>query len=91
MAHQRACNIPLAAATEQNTRGRASAASGGKLEEEARAKIRAANRVTWAGVAINLVLAGFKLFCGVVGQSAAMIADAGHSLSDLVSDFVTVS
>ena len=50
----------------------------------------AANRVTWAGVAVNLLLSLFKLFCGLAGRSAAMVADAGHSLSDLVSDFVTL-
>lgn len=31
-----------------------------------------------------------KLFAGIVGNSAAMIADAGHSLSDLLSDAVTL-
>ncbi|CAM9381799.1 unnamed protein product [Phaeothamnion confervicola] len=46
--------------------------------------------VTWAGVFINVGLAGFKFFAGVTGHSAAMIADAGHSLSDLLSDGVTL-
>lgn len=53
-------------------------------------KVAAANRVTWVGVAVNLFLAAFKLVAGVVGQSTAMIADAGHSLSDLLSDGVTL-
>lgn len=51
---------------------------------------RAADRITWIGVAVNLSLAAFKLFAGVVGRSAAMVADAGHSLSDLLSDGVTL-
>lgn len=31
-----------------------------------------------------------QFFAGIVGHSAAMIADAGHSLSDLMSDGVTL-
>jgi len=46
--------------------------------------------VTWLGVWCNIFLAAFKLFAGIVGRSSAMIADAGHSLSDLVSDGVTL-
>lgn len=34
--------------------------------------------------------AGLKLAAGIWGHSAAMIADAGHSLSDLLSDGVTL-
>jgi len=49
-----------------------------------------AARVTWAGAAVNLLLACFKLFAGVYGRSAAMVADAGHSFSDLISDGLTL-
>lgn len=31
-----------------------------------------------------------QLFAGTLGHSSAMIADAGHSLSDLLSDAVTL-
>lgn len=44
--------------------------------------------VTLGGAAGNVLLAAFKLAAGVVGRSAAMTADAIHSLSDLVSDIV---
>jgi hypothetical protein len=40
--------------------------------------------------AINLVLSTSKFFVGVACNSAVLIADAGHSLSDLFSDFVTL-
>jgi cation diffusion facilitator family transporter len=51
---------------------------------------READRVTWIGVAINLILSVGKLFFGITQHSSALIADAGHSLSDLVSDFITL-
>ncbi|KAL1527175.1 hypothetical protein AB1Y20_015854 [Prymnesium parvum] len=49
-----------------------------------------AARITWIGALINLLLSGFKLLAGIHGHSAAMISDAGHSLSDLVSDGLTL-
>lgn len=50
----------------------------------------AADRVTLLGVWINLVLSASKLVGGVVFNSAVLVADAGHSLSDLFSDFITL-
>lgn len=47
-------------------------------------------RVTLAGSIINMVLLAFKFIAGVVGGSAAMIADAVHSLSDFLTDIVVV-
>ena len=49
-----------------------------------------ASRITWVGGVVNLVLASLKLVAGICGRSAAMIADAGHSFSDLISDAVTL-
>jgi len=49
-----------------------------------------ADRVTWMGVAVNLLLSIGKLGVGVTQHSSVLIADAGHSLSDLVSDFITL-
>jgi len=45
-------------------------------------------KVTIIGSIVNIILVVFKFFVGIVGNSAAMIADAIHSLSDLVSDVV---
>ena len=42
--------------------------------------------VTLVGVATNILLSGLKAGVGVTINSASLIADAGHSLSDLVSD-----
>ena len=49
-----------------------------------------ADRVTWIGVAVNLLLSVGKLGVGITSHSSALVADAGHSLSDLVSDFITL-
>ncbi len=45
-------------------------------------------RVTLYGSVINLVLPPIKFIAGIYGNSSALIADAVHSLSDLLSDFV---
>ena len=37
-----------------------------------------ANRVTWVGFWVNLVLVAFKLAAGIIGSSGAMIADAAE-------------
>eukprot|EP00571_Detonula_confervacea_P015980 CAMPEP_0172307466 /NCGR_PEP_ID=MMETSP1058-20130122/8317_1 /TAXON_ID=83371 /ORGANISM="Detonula confervacea, Strain CCMP 353" /LENGTH=597 /DNA_ID=CAMNT_0013019639 /DNA_START=164 /DNA_END=1957 /DNA_ORIENTATION=+ len=50
----------------------------------------AADRVTFLGVIVNLLLSAGKFAVGVTCHSSALIADAGHSLSDLFSDFVTL-
>ena len=44
-------------------------------------------RITWFGAVINLFLTGFKFVAGVAGHSTVLVADAVHSLSDLVTDF----
>ncbi len=50
-----------------------------------------ASHVTWVGFFINLVLVAFKLVAGIIGSSAAMIADALHSLSDFATDIVVLA
>lgn len=47
-------------------------------------------RVTLAGSAVNVVLLVFKFVAGFLGGSAAMIADAVHSLSDFITDVVVI-
>ena len=50
----------------------------------------AADRVTFLGAIVNILLSAGKFIVGVGCHSSALIADAGHSLSDLFSDFVTL-
>ena len=45
-------------------------------------------RVTLVGGVVNVVLLLFKFLAGILGHSAAMVADAVHSLSDFVTDIV---
>ena len=47
-------------------------------------------RVTLAGSAVNIVLLVFKFVAGFLGGSAAMIADAVHSLSDFITDVIVL-
>lgn len=47
-------------------------------------------KITLWGAAVNLILTAVKIFAGVAGRSAAMVADGIHSLSDLLSDFVVL-
>ena len=47
-------------------------------------------RITIIGSVVNLLLLIFKFVAGFVGHSAAMIADAVHSLSDFVTDIVVI-
>jgi cation diffusion facilitator family transporter len=47
-------------------------------------------KVTLVGSAANVLLTVFKFIAGVVGHSAAMTADAVHSLSDLLTDAVVL-
>lgn len=47
-------------------------------------------RVTLVGFAVNLLLSLAKLAAGIFGRSAAMIADAVHSISDFATDCVVL-
>lgn len=51
---------------------------------------RSIYRVTIEGGIVNVFLLVFKFTAGVLGGSAAMIADAVHSLSDFLSDIVVL-
>ena len=48
-------------------------------------------RVTLVGSVVNLLLFVFKFVAGILGHSAAMLADAVHSLSDFVTDIIVPS
>lgn len=47
-------------------------------------------RITIWGSVVNVLLTVLKFAAGILGASAAMIADAVHSLSDLLTDFVVL-
>lgn len=47
-------------------------------------------KITWIGFFVNLGLMLFKLTSGILGHSAAMIADAIHSFSDFAAAVVVI-
>ena len=47
-------------------------------------------RITIIGSIVNVTLVIFKFIAGIIGNSAAMIADAVHSLSDLITDALII-
>ena len=50
----------------------------------------AASRSTMVSVVVNLVLSLLQLFIGIFAKSQALVADAIHSLSDLISDGIVL-
>ena len=48
-------------------------------------------KVTLVGSAGNVLLLTFKFVAGILGHSAAMVADAVHSLSDFLTDLVVIA
>jgi len=59
-----------------------------KLQTER--KIQMVRRVTFVGVLANIAIASAKAVAGVMCSSQALVADAVHSASDLVTDLVVV-
>ena len=47
-------------------------------------------KVTLVGSAGNVALLTFKFVAGILGHSAAMLADAVHSLSDFITDIIVI-
>lgn len=47
-------------------------------------------KVTLVGGLVNVLLLIFKFAAGIMGHSAAMVADAIHSLSDFVTDIIII-
>ncbi len=47
-------------------------------------------KVTLTGSIVNMVLLVMKFVAGILGNSAAMVADAVHSLSDFLTDIVVI-
>lgn len=48
-------------------------------------------KVSVVSIAVNVILSFIKFVAGVFGHSAAMISDAVHSLSDVMSTFVVIA
>ena len=60
------------------------------FESTSEMRINLVRRVTLLGIATNVLIAVAKAFAGVAFSSQALVADAVHSASDLVTDLAVV-
>ncbi len=51
---------------------------------------RMIRKISFVGIAGNIVLSSFKLFAGIYGNSSAMVSDAVHSMSDVFATFIAM-
>ena len=58
--------------------------------ETASSREKGIYKVTIVGSIVNFVLVVLKFVAGILGHSAAMLADAVHSLSDFVTDVIVI-
>ena len=49
-------------------------------------RFRAGQRITWVSVAVNVVLTTMQVVVGFIANSMALVADAMHTLSDIIAD-----
>jgi cation diffusion facilitator family transporter len=55
-----------------------------------RTNVAIVNRVSVVSIIVNAALSAFKLAVGVLAHSAAMVSDAVHSLSDVLSTIIVI-
>jgi len=60
------------------------------VERVEKSNERIAMRVARNSIFVNVGLSAFKLFAGIFGGSAAMVADAIHSITDLVGTIIAI-
>jgi len=53
-------------------------------------KLNLAYKVSIISIIVNIILFVFKLLAGIIGNSKAMISDAIHSLSDIISTIIVI-
>lgn len=53
-------------------------------------KLDLAYKVSIISIIVNIILFAFKLIAGIIGNSKAMISDAIHSASDIISTIVVI-
>lgn len=47
-------------------------------------------KISWWSIAVNLFLSVFKMIAGLLAKSSAMVSDAVHSASDVLTTFVVI-
>lgn len=63
----------------------------GNINESTNVRKQGIFKVTAVGTAANVLLCVAKFVAGIVGHSSAMTADAIHSMSDLITDFIVIA
>lgn len=63
----------------------------GNINENINVRKQGIFKVTAVGAIANVLLCAAKFVAGIVGHSSAMTADAIHSLSDLITDFIVIA
>ncbi|MCF8198241.1 MAG: cation diffusion facilitator family transporter [Sulfuritalea sp.] len=58
----------------------------GTAQSQEDTRFKEGQRITWVSVAVNLVLTSMQLVVGFLAHSQSLIADAMHTLSDIVAD-----
>jgi cation diffusion facilitator family transporter len=53
-------------------------------------RLQIANKVSFTTIVVNVVLSVLKLAAGIIGRSSAMIADAVHTISDVVTTVAVI-
>lgn len=61
------------------------------MNMESHERAKGIYRITFIGAVVNLLLMAAKFTVGILGHSAALVADAIHSLSDLSTDIVVLA
>ncbi len=61
------------------------------MSKQKKTGVKLAMHVSVVTIIGNVVLSAFKLLAGVVANSGAMISDAVHSLSDVLSTFIVIA
>ncbi len=62
-----------------------------KNKEQTQTSEQIAVRVSFVSIVWNVVLTAFKLFAGIAAHSGAMLSDAVHSASDVLSTLVVIA
>ena len=60
------------------------------LKEQLNSESKVAMRVSKVSIFVNILLSVIKLGAGIFANSGAMISDAVHSASDVLSTFIVI-
>lgn len=76
---------------QKNVKAAGSTAAGqNKMEHSVVGDTRIAMKVSGISIAVNVMLSLFKLLAGIMAHSGAMVSDAIHSASDVISTVIVI-